>query len=248
MHNTPSTRYPTAVLAGLAAGFTPVAAGAQAAAPASVASGDLLINLILLGLAMFVLLRFLTNRSKKKNASQSPPPAQPPYTDDDHPPLDPTPPGKPNMYTNAQATWAALKSRPAPGSAPEAAPQGQPAAAAPPEDEFLAGAKLAYSRITTSLGTRDYDDLTHFVGPDLLTRLRNTLQSAPAGKPEILLVEAVLAAQGEDANRTTMTVDYKALVREPGASQNTERTERWTFVRDNAAPGANWLLEGMEQR
>ena len=91
---------------------------------ASVESGDLLINLILLGLAMFVLFRFLSNRSKNKNSSQ---PGQPPrYTDpdDDTPPLDPTPPGKPNMYTNAQATWAALKSRPAPGSAPEAPSQG----------------------------------------------------------------------------------------------------------------------------
>ena len=247
MHNNPSTRYPTAVLAGLAVCLTPVAARAQTATPSSVASGDLLINLILLGLAMFVLLRFLTNRSKNKNTPQSPP-AQPPYADDDHPPLDPTPPGKPNMYTNAQATWAALKSRPAPGSAPEAAPQGQPAAAASSDDEFLAGAKLAYSRITSSLGTRDYDDLTHFVGPDLLTRLRNTLPATPAGKPEILLVEAALAARSEDANRTTMTVDYKALMREPGASQNTERTELWTFARDNAAPGANWLLESMEQR
>jgi predicted lipid-binding transport protein (Tim44 family) len=234
-------------LSGLAAGLWPVAALAQTTAPASVESGDLLVNLILIGLALFVLLRFLSNRSKKNDPTQSmPPPPQYDHDDDHAPPLDPTPPGKPNMYANAQATWAALKSRPAAGAAPAAAPQG--AAVASPDDEFLAGAKLAYSRIAVSLGTRDYDDLTHFVSPTLLSQLKNSLPTAPAGKPDILLVEASLAGRADDAGRTTMTVDYKVLLREPGASQNSERIERWTFARDNARPGANWLLEGMEQR
>lgn len=236
-------------LAALAAGCAlPVAAGAAEAAPdtASVASGDLLVNLILLGLAMFILLRFLTNRAKKDDSPQA---GQPPRydapADDDRPANTPPPDGKPNMYTNAQATWAALKSRPAPGSAPAPGAQGQPVAAAP-DDEFLAGAKLAYSRINAALANRDYDDLTHFVSPALLTQLRNTLPASPAGTPEFLLIEAALAGRNDEAARTTMTVAYKALVREPGASQNTDRNERWTFARDNAAPGANWLLEKME--
>ena len=228
------------------------ATDAQAdAAAASVESGDLLINLILLGLAMFVLFRFLSNRSKNKNSSQ---PGQPPrYTDpdDDTPPLDPTPPGKPNMYTNAQASWDRLKSPDKSQTAPPtAAPQGQSQAQPPtpsaPDDEFLAGAKIAYSRIAVSLGNRDFDDLTHFVSPGLLTQLKNTMPASPAGKPDILLVDATLANRTDDADRTSMTVDYKALRREPGASQNAERTERWTFARDNATPGANWLLEKME--
>ncbi|WP_246198198.1 hypothetical protein [Solidesulfovibrio aerotolerans] len=222
---------------------------------ASVESGDLLINLILLGLAMFVLFRFLSNRSKNKNSSQ---PGQPPRyidPDNDSPPLDPTPPGKPNMYTNAQASWDRLKSPETSQTAPPtAAPQGQPQsqsqpqppAPSAPDDEFLAGAKIAYSRIAASLGTRDFNDLGHFVSPSLLTQLKNTLPATPAGKPDILLVEATLASHTDDANRTTMVVDYKALRREPGASQNAERTERWTFARDNATPGANWLLEKME--
>ncbi|KHK03574.1 hypothetical protein [Desulfovibrio sp. TomC] len=252
MPNTPSALRRIPALAGLAASLIPVPAQAQTAQPASIASDGLLTNLILLGLAMFILFRFLSNRAKKKDSSQSPPPQQRYEDDDQTPPLDPTSPGKPNMYTNAQATWAALKSRPAPGSAPEAPSQGQPSAApassASSDDEFLAGAKLAYTRITTSLANRDYDDLTHFVSPSLLAQLRNSLPTSPAGKPEILLVDATLAEQNDTGQRTTMTVDYKALLRDPGASQNTERTERWTFARDNAAPGANWLLDGMERR
>ena len=222
-----------------------------ASAEASVESGDLLVNLILLGLAMFILFRFLSNRSKNKDASQSNQPPRYEDPDDDTPPLDPTPPGKPNMYTNAQASWDRLKSPDKSKTTPQtAAPQGQlsgqPPTPTAPDDEFLAGAKIAYSRIAVSLGNRDFDDLTHFVSPNLLAQLKNTLPAAPAGKPDILLVEATLANRIDDAGRTTMTVDYKALRREPGASQNTDRAERWTFTRDNATPGANWLLEKME--
>ncbi|MHC1788637.1 hypothetical protein [Solidesulfovibrio sp.] len=241
-HNAPGI---LAALAGL--WCLPSAALAAEAAPdsTSVASGDLLVNLILLGLAMFILLRFLTNRAKKKDSAQSAPPPQYDHTDDHAPPFDSPPTGKPNMYTNAQATWAALKSRPKSDAAGPAAPQGHPAAAAP-DDEFLAGAKLAYSRINTALANRDYADLTHFVSPALLSQLKNTLPATPAGNPEFLLIEAALAGRGGDTGRTTMTVDYKALVREPGASQNTDRAERWTFSKENVAPGANWQLEGME--
>lgn len=214
---------------------------------ASIGSGDLLVNLILIGLAMFVLFRFLSNRSRKQDPTQSNQPPRYGDPDDDRPPLDSTPPGKPNMYTNAQATWEMLKSPDKTQTASQAAaPTGQPLAPASPDEEFLAGAKIAYSRIATSLANRDYDDLTHFVSPTLLTQLKNTMPASPAGKPDILLVEASLAGRSDDANRTTMTVDYKALRRDPGASQNAERTERWTFSRDNAAPGANWLLEKME--
>ena len=246
MYTQPSAIRRAAALTGFAACLAAHNAQAETSA-ASVASGDLLINLILLGLAMFVLFRFLSNRSKNKKSSQSNPPPRYADPDDDTPPLNPTPPGKPNMYTNAQASWDRLKSPDkSKTTPPTAALPGQPTAPSSPDDEFLAGAKIAYSRIAVSLGARDFDDLTHFVSPNLLTQLKNTMPAAPAGKPDILLVEATLANHADDATRTTMVVDYKALRREPGASENNERTERWTFARDNATPGANWLLEKME--
>ena len=236
----------TAALAGLAACLAASDARAETAA-VNAASGDMLINLILLGLAMFILLRFITGRSQKKGPTDpnQTPTYQPP--DDDRPPLDPTPPGKPNMYTNAQATWDMLKTPDKSSSTPQSAPPtGQPQVAASPDEEFLAGAKLAYTRISTSLANRDYADLTSFVSPTLLAQLKNTMPATPAGKPDILLVEASLADRADAPDHTSMTVDYKVLRRDPGASQNSERNERWTFTRDNTTPGANWLLERME--
>jgi predicted lipid-binding transport protein (Tim44 family) len=232
-----------------------VPATAQAAADASLDSGNLLINLILLGLAMFVLFRVLSAR-RNKNGDQSQTPPRSDYQDDrddDAPPQDQPPRRGPDMYTNAQAAWDRLRSPDKQPAAPaqtggQAAPPASANAPAGSDEEFLAGAKMAYSRIAASLAGRDFGDLTSFVSPAYLVELQNTLPQTPAGRPDILLINAALAERRETAGRTIMVVDYDVLARQPGAAENTTLRERWTFSRDNAAPGANWLLDAMERR
>jgi predicted lipid-binding transport protein (Tim44 family) len=210
-------------------------------------TGPRLVDLAVLGLALFLVLRLLLGRSKGTGANQQPlPPPPATYDDAGPPPLD-SPPGKPNMYTNAQATWAALKSPP-PKGAPDAAPPAGPLpAGATPEQEFLAGAKVAYGRILAAMARRDFDDLAGFTTPLFLAQLKNSLPASPPPAPDILLVEAVLAGQRQESGRTVMDVDYEVLVHEDGAPHNTDRKERWRFVRDAAVPGAPWLLDGMER-
>uniref|UniRef100_I2Q3H0 Tim44-like domain-containing protein n=1 Tax=Desulfovibrio sp. U5L TaxID=596152 RepID=I2Q3H0_9BACT len=211
-------------------------------------TGPRLVDLAVIGLALFLVLRLLLGRTGKTGANQQPPPPPPPatYDDDAPPPLD-SPPGKPNMYTNAQATWAALKSPPPKGAPTAATPAGPLPAGATPEQEFLAGAKLAYGRILAAMAKRDFDDLANFTTPLFLAQLKNSLPASPPPAPDILLVEAVLAGQRQESGRTVMDVDYEVLVHEPDAPHNTDRKERWRFVRDTAAPGAHWLLDGMER-
>jgi predicted lipid-binding transport protein (Tim44 family) len=243
-----------ALAATLAVCLAPTAA--QAAVDASLDSGSLLINLILVGLALFILLRVLSGRGRKNNPDQSDQPGRPPRSDDPDaaPPLDPRPSGKPDMYTNAQAAWNYLRSpdKAKPAPAPDgSAAQGVPATPPAPvgtDEEFLAGAKLAYSRIAAALGSRDFTDLGHFVSPAYLAELKNSLPGAPAGKPDILLVSASLAERRDAPDTTVMVVDYDVLARQPGAPENAQLRERWTFSRDNATPGANWLLTAMERR
>ncbi len=233
-------------LAALAVVLVP--ATAQAAADASLDSGSLLINLILLGLAMFVLFRVLSGH-RDKNGDQTQTPPRSDYQDDrddDATTQDQPPRRGPDMYTNAQAAWDRLRSPDKQPSAP--APTGGQAAPAGSDEEFLAGAKMAYSRIAASLAGRDFADLASFVSPAYLTELQNTLPQTPAGRPDILLINAALAERREAAGRTFMVVDYEVLARQPGAAENTTLRERWTFSRDNAAPGANWLLDSMARR
>jgi predicted lipid-binding transport protein (Tim44 family) len=229
----------------------------QAAADASLDSGNLLINLILLGLAMFVLFRVLSGR-RDKNGDQTQAPPRPDDRDDRDDDAPPQAPRRgPDMYANAQAAWDRLRSpdkrppTPAPNGGqarPQAATPVSANAPAGSDEEFLAGAKMAYSRIAASLAGRDFGDLASFVSPAYLAELQNTLPPTPAGRPDNLLINAALADRRETPGRTVMVVDYDVLARQPGATENATLRERWTFSRDNAAPGANWLLDAMERR
>lgn len=211
-------------------------------------TGPRLLDLAVIGLGIFVLLRLIVGR--QKNASQNPPyvPPQPDPTRDDAPPPLESPPGKPNMYTNAQAAWASLQSRPEKNRPTVASDSSAAPTGGTPDEEFLAGAKMAYSRIYGSLTARDFDDLTQFVAPELLTQLQNRLPDAARGRPDILLIEAALAGRREENNHTIMEVDFNVLVHEAEAPHNTDRNERWSFSRDNSTAGAPWLLISMTRR
>lgn len=213
-------------------------------------TGPRLIDLVVLGLVIFLLLRLILGRTKKQGPQPLP---QNDRTDPDRPsdaPLAPpaAPREKGTMYTNAQATWDALRSTP-PREGPAAATAtGQAPAAATPDEEFLAGAKMAYGRILGAIAQRDFDDLASFITPEFLANLKNSLPLSPPPAPDILLVEATLAERREEDSRTVMLVDYNVLVHEKDAPHNTDRFDRWCFVRDKRVAGANWLLDSMERR
>ncbi|MEA4856216.1 hypothetical protein [Solidesulfovibrio sp.] len=215
-------------------------------------TGPRVFDLVAIGLVIFLLLRLVLGRQKPGSRDQDPvaPLDRPAPTprDDDGPSAPDAPRPKPDMYSNAAATWAYLQSSPA-KDAPGAAGDPAPPPGAPGSDaEFLAGAKLAYSRIVMAIAKRDFDDLGHFLAPEFLARLRQSLPASPPPEPDILLVEARLADKRQEAGRTVMLVDYDVLIHEENAPHNVDRFERWRFSRDDARPGANWLLEDRERR
>lgn len=229
-------------------------------------TGPRLVDLLLVGLLIFLVLRLILGRQKPgggqgpqgfdQSMDNTPPvrpmpperPARPePPAPDDHFPPQGAQRAKPDMYSNAQAIWDSLKTPP--GKNGPATQPGQPAPGRPssPDEEFLAGAKLAYGRITTALANRDFDDLANFVAPQFLAQLKNSLPLSPPPAPEVLLVEASIADKRQEGGRTVIEVEYKALVHEKDAPHNTDRFERWRFARDEGKPGANWLLEDTQR-
>ena len=216
-------------------------------------TGPRVIDLVVLGLVIFLVLRALLGRQRPggdKNAGggdiagatgrdAAPYTRDPAQGDrgDDTPPR-----AKPDMYSNAAAMWSYLQTKPAGDAAP--AP-GTPPAAPGSDDEFLAGAKLAYPRIRQAMAKRDFDDLAGFVAPELLAGLRQRLPLSPPPEPDILIVEAQIADKRQETGHTVMTVDYDVLIHEENAPHNTDRRERWVFSRDDGAPGSHWLLTDM---
>ncbi len=216
-------------------------------------TGPRVIDLVVLGLVIFLVLRALLGRQRPggdKNAGGGDIAGAggrdaSPYTRDPAPGArgdDAPPRAKPDMYSNAAAMWSYLQTKPAGDAAP--AP-GTPPAAPGSDDEFLAGAKLAYPRIRQAMAKRDFDDLAGFVAPELLAGLRQRLPLSPPPEPDILIVEAHIADKRQETGHTVMTVDYDVLIHEENAPHNTDRREQWVFSRDDGAPGAHWLLTDM---
>ncbi|MEW5773983.1 MAG: TIM44-like domain-containing protein [Thermodesulfobacteriota bacterium] len=150
-------------------------------------------------------------------------------------------------YRRAQAAWGHLRSDNRTRAAGPAA-QERPAGPEPARDgdaEFLEGAKAMYARVRESWGDRDLDDLAQFVTERRLAGFRERAASEkPAGRTDVLLVEAQLLAMGPEQAR----VRYTALIREAEVGDAPRQVrEDWTFVRPAGDQSATWRLDDVAE-
>ena len=150
---------------------------------------------------------------------------------------------QPQQYGSQGSAWDALRSQPAAPAEPEVA-----APADFDQEEFLRGAKAAYSRLQASWDRRDLDDIANFATEDVMKELREQAQEDPnPGKTELLLVNASVVEVREEGDLRRVAVYFDVLMRE---DQNAARPEQvrevWHFVCSNAA-GDSWKLDGIQQ-
>lgn len=215
------------------------------------------LDILLLGLVAFAAWRFFASRKRDDRGGPAPRPRdQTPPPDEDE---DQSPPEDEEeirrrqaaeAYRRAQASWDALRSKPADeagGPAPQRAPEQAAQAAAPGDDDFLAGAKAMFARIRESWGEGDLEDIRQFVTDRCLAEFtaRAGRETAP-GRTEVILVEAEILDQSRGQGQEEVRVRYKALVREAAVGDTArEVIEDWTFVRDSADPAATWRLDAV---
>lgn len=224
------------------------------------------LDILLLGLVAFAAWRFFASRKRDDRddrggpAPRPPDQVPPPDEDEDEdqaPPQDQVPPGDEDevrrrqaaeAYRRAQASWDALRSKPAGeagGAAPQQAPEQDAQAPAPGDGDFLAGAKAMFTRIRESWGEGDLEDIRQFVTDRGLAEFTARAgRETPPGRTEVILVEAEIMDRSQDQGREAVRVRYKALVREAAVGDAArEVIEDWTFVRDAADPAATWRLD-----
>ena len=115
--------------------------------------------------------------------------------------------------------------------------------------EFLAGAKLMFTRMQESWDQRDLDDIAEFTTAPVLEEITRQAEEDPApAQTDILLVNArLLEASREGSGREaseTASVYFEVLMRERREQESFEMREVWHFVRKN---GASWKLDGIQQ-
>lgn len=114
-------------------------------------------------------------------------------------------------------------------------------------DEFLRGAKMAYTRLQESWDRRDLDDIAQFATPAVMDELKAQMatDSAP-GKTEILLVNAQLLGVEDEGDDQRAQVYFDVLMRErPDQTAPSSAREVWHFLR--VGRDGAWKLDGIQQ-
>lgn len=114
-------------------------------------------------------------------------------------------------------------------------------------EEFIKGAKMAYTRLQSSWDKRDLDDISQFVTAAVLANLQKQLEEDPnPGKTEIMLVNAQLLGVEEDGQAERAEVYFDVLMREDPNQQMPENVrEIWHFLR--MGKNGSWKLDGIQQ-
>lgn len=140
-------------------------------------------------------------------------------------------------WGNLQNQGAAATSAPTP-----AVPEGFDS------EEFLRGAKMAYTRLQTAWDKRDAADIANFARPAVLEEVQKQIEAEPTpSKTELLLVNAQLLEVKNEGTEQSAMVFFDVLLREdPAQTTPTQVREIWHFVRP-LNDEESWKLEGIQQ-
>ena len=151
---------------------------------------------------------------------------------------------QPEQAQRAGMDWGQL------GGRPQDANLDAPAADAIPAgfdvEEFLRGAKMAYTRLQASWDKRDMDDIAQFTSPAVLKEVRAQAEDDPdPSTTELLLINARVLSVTREGAVERATVFFDVLLREdPAIQMTTQVREIWHFMRSE---GASWKLDGIQQ-
>jgi len=218
---------------------------AQAQAPGGIG----ILDLVFIGIAVYVVWRMLTNSARRKKG-------------DDDSTIDVTPtrqdgeaPPQERRSRAAQAAWEYLTGEKGPDIHPEDKQEReeQEAAQATPsgefnEREFLRGAKMIYGRIRQSLAMRNMADLRQFASPDMMRRFEQMAEEKPDRETlAVMLVEASVLKITKEDKQTLVDVAYEATISDdPKTNASRKANEVWKFVRDDTVVDGKWLLESID--
>jgi predicted lipid-binding transport protein (Tim44 family) len=115
-------------------------------------------------------------------------------------------------------------------------------------DEFLKGAKIIYTRLQASWDKRDLDDIRQFTAPAVYEEIQQQAQADPKpGKTELLLINPRILEVRDMDGQTVASVLYDVMMRESSAEMARQVREIWHFGREASNPKAMWTLEGIQQ-
>lgn len=196
---------------------------------------DIIIFAILAFIAYKLFMRF---RSRQTNPQAAPQGAGMPF-------------GGNSEYGNSMqrqdmggSIWDRMKNN---GSGPLNANPGVDVPADFDTQDFLKGAKMAYSRMQQAWDRRDLNEIARFATPAVLSVLEDQLREDPnPSRTEILSVNASVVGVEDEGPTRRAQVFFDVMMRENPANPAPENVrEIWHFVRSH--PSGSWMLDGIQQ-
>ena len=186
--------------------------------------GPNLMDVLLIGGGLFLLVRFLRSRQAATQGSAS----------------------SGNLHRSSNTAWDTLR---ATGPETTSVPSGPAVPAGFDSDDFLAGAKAAYTRLQAAWDTRNLNDIRQFTSDTVYHEIQTQAATDPVtSKTEILLLEAHLLEVRTLGNQTVATVLFDAMLRENGHNSPAEQArEAWHFSRYENGGNSHWVVEGIQQ-
>ena len=110
-----------------------------------------------------------------------------------------------------------------------------------PEEEFMRGAKLLYSRIYEDMDNNDLDDIRNFATERGISQIKEIMaRRENQGTTDLRLVNGEILRLGA----TEAAVRFKTLMRRPGQTDPREVSETWRFTRPD--PNRTWMVDSFE--
>jgi predicted lipid-binding transport protein (Tim44 family) len=198
--------------------------------------GPNLLDMLLIGVGIFLLMRFLRRRREATATAAGGSPYA--MNRQSAPAYDPS--------SSGGSAWDNLQAGDGSTGGTSQAP------IVPPgfdREDFMQGAKAVYQRLQNSWDKRDMNDISTFTSPEVYNFIKEQCANDPhPGTTEILLINGELLEVKIVGNQTVATVYFDVLMREDSSSKDTEQVrEVWHFSKYENKSGDNWVLEGIQQ-
>lgn len=153
---------------------------------------------------------------------------------------------QPAQRSDTGSIWNNLRNT-VPGATPQVADPGVDIPADFNQEEFLRGAKMAYTRMQKSWDNRDLADIAHFATPAVMRELQAQAAQDPGpSRTDLLQVNAELVGVEPEGDNLRAQVLFDVLMRDGPSQANPENVrEIWHFLR--IGKNGNWKLDGIQQ-
>ena len=198
-----------------------------------------ILNILLLGVIAYFLVRAFRRRSGRDDRTR-------PGNRTQDRPEDSTPEETPqdrtiDRHDVARQMWEML------GSQPQEAGDARPVQRASggfDEAEFMEGAKVFFSRFQQIDERSDLDALHGFLSEGVYREALDRLQAGGGERTEVMLVDARIVETRTEGGRTFVSVHYDAQLRKGQSGERSEQVRSvWEFSRDDNAENGLWTLE-----